>query len=542
MSVATVPPLKVWAKDDPFTSDDANRYELAIANAVSRGEVRTSPELFVSTAGTGQDDTAALVAALTNPGPDKLVTLASKTYLVSPFTIPAGVTLEGHNATLKVFGTGGTRYVTMSSNSVLRGCTVDCDSKITTSGIWCAGIDSFTVEKSTIKNMTAGDLISCSSVTNGLLEDIYIDTCYMGVHVYNASSGVTVKNVRVKNWIQRGIYVAASTSQAPTDIDIIHCLVTDLISQLGTVREPIQVSGNPNARIKRVRILDSKVIGPGRAYTDTVTPGTADQFNTSNIDGLLLRNCISIFGGDCGFSGAGNTNQSHEGCYAEFNDTAGIAVGGSSGGSNGAVLSGNTCVNNHQNKFGDRLVASGPGIYLYASSHITLTGNNVGDTQDTPTQAFGIASHAGCDDITMEANVGSDVTFHQLYVDDGTATNVDAQPVKSATVPTSGVWVRGQRVRNPTPAVGQPKGWLVTASGGAVSKTWSPSTTYSEGDWVSNTSSHILLCLESGTSGSGINAVGGGTWGAIGTTITDGTVTWVYMANASAAFASEGNL
>jgi hypothetical protein len=108
--------------------------------------------------------------------------------------------------------------------------------------------------------------------------------------------------------------------------------------------------------------------------------------------------------------------------------------------------------------------------------------------------------------------------------------------LQSPTIPTSGDYAVGTRIVNSSPAIGSPKGWVVTTAGLAYSSTRANSTAYNVGDFVKwTTGSNIYECIKAGTTAATPPAAGAGV-------VTDGDVQWLYRGNTTAVFTSEGNL
>lgn len=111
---------------------------------------------------------------------------------------------------------------------------------------------------------------------------------------------------------------------------------------------------------------------------------------------------------------------------------------------------------------------------------------------------------------------------------------------RATAVPTSGVFVVGDRIKNSAPAVGQPKAWSCTVAGGLTQATRGNTTAYAQGAWVLWTSgTTVWECTVAGTTAGAPPSIVGAV---VGTTVVDGTVTWTCKALTQATFTSEGNL
>jgi hypothetical protein len=106
--------------------------------------------------------------------------------------------------------------------------------------------------------------------------------------------------------------------------------------------------------------------------------------------------------------------------------------------------------------------------------------------------------------------------------------------------PTKGVWTAADEVRNSAPAVGSPKSWLNTATGGASSTTRADATAISAGVYAKwSTGTTVWECTTAGTTTTGAPDITGKV---VGNTVTDGTVVWTMRATTQANFVSTGNL
>jgi hypothetical protein len=104
-------------------------------------------------------------------------------------------------------------------------------------------------------------------------------------------------------------------------------------------------------------------------------------------------------------------------------------------------------------------------------------------------------------------------------------------------LPTNGVFQAGAQALLTAPPAGGSPGWVCTTAGGASSATWAATTAYSNATWVKTSTGKVLECVGAGTSsGTEPNP------STIDGVVTDGTVTWVYRAAASAVFKALPNV
>lgn len=525
--------VKAWSNGDLVNADDLDRWEKGAAGASA--SVDAYIPFAVST-------TAAFVEAMTavNAAGGGDVLAKGSAYDVEALTVLAGVTLRGQGGTLTRTGTGQT-FVTMQSGARLVGLDLDFGGTGPSGSraVLIASVADVTLEDFAIRNMTvdsSSSAISINGSTNVTIKSGLVDGCYHGVHILNASRFVTVDFVWIKNHRNRGIYVASTGSNAPADIDILRCKLTDMAGGTTHTRAMIQCIGSATARLARIRIQGSTVIGPGRAWTDPVNPGTMDQINCSFVDGLKIIDNWSTYGGDCGISGALNTCVLITENHCLYNDSTGIALGGAAGGTASTTVTANVSMNNGQDKVGDRGFRGHNGIYLYGATDCTVTDNNVGDNQGSPTQWIGVVVLNSSTGVTLRGNKAAGVKVTD-YWDDGTIGDLDMQDRRVVSSPATGYWPRGAVVRNSAPTPGADVGWIATTGGGASGSVWTASTAYTAGQYVRTSSGKVFYCLTGGTSGT-TQPLGSGSLGS--TQPVDGTVTWVYFAAASAVFKSSG--
>ena len=98
-------------------------------------------------------------------------------------------------------------------------------------------------------------------------------------------------------------------------------------------------------------------------------------------------------------------------------------------------------------------------------------------------------------------------------------------------LPTAGAWQAGAQALLTAPPAGGSPGWVCTTAGGASAGTWAASTAYSASTYIKTSTGKVLECVVAGTSGTGEPSPT-----VIDGVFTDGTVTWVYRAAASAVF------
>lgn len=139
----------------------------------------------------------------------------------------------------------------------------------------------------------------------------------------------------------------------------------------------------------------------------------------------------------------------------------------------------------------------------------------------------------GADDYVFDADYNSGSPKIRLF---GNTIKISA----SNGIPTTGIFSLYQRILNTAPAVGQPKGWICTVTGGAVSTTRANSTAYGLGVWATwTTGTTAWEVTTAGTSAASPPSIVGKV---VGDTVTDNDIVWTMRSLTTATLTSEGNL
>lgn len=115
--------------------------------------------------------------------------------------------------------------------------------------------------------------------------------------------------------------------------------------------------------------------------------------------------------------------------------------------------------------------------------------------------------------------------------------NGDAGEYSSNVMPVTGIYLRGAICKNNSASASGSPGWINTATGGAYSSTWSPSTAYAAGVQVRTSGGQVILCITGGTSGATEP-----TMPAINQTVNDNGIVWKFISNTIAAFKAMANV
>jgi hypothetical protein len=544
LETATTPPnppanaAALYAKDNgsgktQLVARFSDGSEVVIAGT---GTTTIPVEAFGAVGDGVTSDTSAIQAALNAAGSNGVVTLSpNKTYLCGLLTVKAGTTLQGPGI-LKA-SSALANFIMLQSNTLLRDITIEGSGS--TNIVRILNADNVRVDKVHITSSAAGSVgVSILNGTHITVERNDVDGVTTGIQATGNNQFIDILNNHVHGHTNRGIYCSATTGTGTKDLNIVGNLVDEL-GTIGTgVGAMIQVQGGTGT-IERVRVHRNKCIGPNRSHTDPTNPGSIDQINCSTINVIAVTNNISVYGGDCGISGAQNKQYIVANNICEFNDTTGIAVGGTAAHSGpGILVIGNVCKNNSQNRVGDRAPNVGAGVALYDAEDVLVADNQCGDDQTTHTQAYGYTTKGSCSNIQFKNNK-SDGARLGAYWDDSTGTEIDFQETRATAIPTSGYWPVGAIVRAKNPVASGNIGWVAVAGGGAASGAWQPNTAYNVGDTVT-LAGRVLQCLVAGTSGSSYTVTTWGSLGGVPTPGTDGTVVWQYMSLTTASFKSYG--
>jgi hypothetical protein len=111
---------------------------------------------------------------------------------------------------------------------------------------------------------------------------------------------------------------------------------------------------------------------------------------------------------------------------------------------------------------------------------------------------------------------------------------------KAASIPVTDNWLAGDEVKHDPPAAGQPKSWLDTADGAAVSTVRANVTAYAVGVWAQwSVGTTVWEVIVAGNSAGAAPSIAGKV---VGDTVVDGTVTWIMRNTTVANFLSTGLL
>lgn len=371
------------------------------------------------------DSLAAILTAITAAPTGATVYFPPGNYTIdAAWTITKSVTLLGSGATLTKGPTvvSGNWLLASASNVRLVNLKVDDSAgKITGNCfVFGSGLSNCRVDRCTINAPKALAIITFASSVNFEATNNNITACKSGIQTLGLATSPRIIGNWIKNWSQRGIYIVGDAAGPTTDLQIVRNRITDMV--FGDVsRYPILISLGASATNHQDMLIEGNTLfGPGKSWTDPVTPGTADMIGVFHVDLLRIIGNQSNNGGDMGITVDGNsTNITITGNVCNHNDSGGIAV---AGGCARVTITGNVCMNNGQNRQGDRST-SRTGVWANTATDICISGNVFGDSQSTKTQLYGVNMDT-CDNVSLGPDINDGVAT-ALYQKNGAAnTNI----------------------------------------------------------------------------------------------------------------------
>lgn len=342
------------------------------------------------------DDTAAINSAITAAGNNGVVLLpysAAGYAVAGTINLSKAVTLRGvGRVTLKAVGaTRSSILVSIagtSTGATVSGLTIASSGLLTGPIVFVAGTRS-TVTDCTVDGGGAGDgqgILVGSGAVDATVRRTKVTNCFRAIYVSNATTRTTIERNHVSFWRQSGIYVIGNATGSSDSLRVVANSVTDAA---GSVKYPIQISGVAGKPHTRVLVAGNIVVGPGLA---TANGGNADQIALFFCEDFAVRGNISTGGGDMGITVEGNCRRGAVvGNVCSANDACGIDIGSATYTATSEItVTGNTCVNNGQNRAGNVAADARAGIRVYASANLAIGGNVLGDDQATKTQQYGV--------------------------------------------------------------------------------------------------------------------------------------------------------
>lgn len=380
-----------------------------------------------------------LVSAISAAAPTNgVVDLAANTNYDLPtlLTVPAGVRIQGRDgATIKLSGTARAVGIRFTGKASMSGVTVDLQQIVTSYGIQIQGAGSLISDCV----ITHGNGVATSGV--GIKIEAQCDiirnkfsNIATPIQVTGETPDVTIDLNEIRDWTGRGMYILGTSTAAASNLTITRNRIYPLsIAALSTQpRQPITFQGDDNHPFTAVKVNYNIVRSPGVSHDPTAAQltasggqyGTADNISLHQCDGFELIGNHSYDGGDVGIVAAVQCrNGVVAGNVCLRNDSAGICVGSSnSSWTRDVSITGNTCMNNGQNRAADGPDWASNGINLQVCDGVIVEGNRCGDTQATKTQQYGMAIQ-NSPDVTIGTNKLGGNAADEIYTGTGTSAN-----------------------------------------------------------------------------------------------------------------------
>lgn len=348
---------------------------------------------------------AAINAAVNAAAAGDVIFFPTGTYAVNgQFTFSKSLTFRGAGATIKKVGaalTGNMLSINANNTHIEDLAFEDPTGLVTATFLNIIGGHSGCRVERCRFTAPAALAVHFNNHSGGVAADNTITATRTGIQLTGGCTGMTVSGNEISSWKERGIYCPGTASGSSSNVTIDGNTVKDLAPG-GVSRYPIMLTrGAAPANLSQIQISNNTVIGPDKSWRAD-DPGTADQISLMNCDGFEVFGNHSHYGGDMGITISGGSSQGavHDN-DCRFADVAGICVWT---GVNDVEVTGNECMNNGQNRLGDRSVYGRAGIYARESSDLTIGGNTVGDDQAVKTQNYGVTMY-DTTSITLGTNI-----------------------------------------------------------------------------------------------------------------------------------------
>lgn len=315
--------------------------------------------------------------------------------LTTPLRIPEGVELRGVDAPLIRSGAPLHSLVRVSNHASMSGLHLHARHSVTRAVVDVGNGRGARQAKVTGCTITGQGEVAHGVRATGHLEDITVEGNSItspdtAISIVGNGSRIAIRRNTIRKWLIRGIYVVHSGTQPLHKV----VLQENDISEMrfgGISRYPLVVTGTPAMKVEGLFVCRNRVVGAYRAWPDPEYPGTADQIAVQHARQVEIARNTSIGGGDVGITVAHCYGAEIHANRCLENDTAGIYVGTINGSTmSGIVIRENECVNNGQNRLGNRRPRGRAGIRVSNTDETAIVDNAIRDTQNQATQLVGI--------------------------------------------------------------------------------------------------------------------------------------------------------
>ena len=369
--------------------------------------------------GDGKTDDQGAIQATINEVADRgggsvLVPASNPGYACNRLTIPSGVALVGEGANARLIKRDPSKFWIViakeARNVVLRNIVIEARADVSTAmlriddGAKSIRIDQVTFECTANTHSTQVETRLDNS-------SIVITACgfksgFIGIRVNRNVRDVLIEKSTFDGWIERGIFVLGTAKHAASLIAIRHNTIKPH-GKGGQVRQPIQFNGSDSNTFKDVQVTDNVVTGAGTDYKDPKSPGTADLISLHRCERFYVARNICTLGGDMGIT---VSQQSRHGQVVdntcEENDSSGLAIGsGTSSSTYDVVIERNVLMNNGLARYGKETPDwARSGITVHHANKILVADNDLGNSNQTGDQLYGVSVIDSGDDIAIESS------------------------------------------------------------------------------------------------------------------------------------------
>lgn len=245
----------------------------------------------------------------------------------TPLSIPEGTKLDGNGATIRYTGGGRTALLLQKGVEI-------SDLRVVATGHTRSVV--MTAQDASGVSLESVDVIGVGSQQSGInvargshgttIAGGDIRTVKNGIRVREDVADMSIRDIHITDWSNRGIWVHGAAGRATTGLTISQVAIGPN-NGFGGSRQPIIVRSTGGARHKDVHIVGVSTRGPGTSFDDPSRPGTGDQISVVNTDGLVIERCRSVDGGERGINVTDATDVTVRANFVAGSDAVGIGIG-----------------------------------------------------------------------------------------------------------------------------------------------------------------------------------------------------------------------
>ena len=368
------------------------------------------------------DDTAAmarLIEKTASAGGGRLLIPKGRMVRVRALKLASGVSIVGGGAASGLTKIGNSaKWITCTRGArsvILTGLRLECSVLARASMIEVSsGVRGFLLDNCEV-------IDSSRRRTSGLetrdgVVGVWVRNCSFrgqsaAIKINKDPRGVHVESNSFEGWAQRAIQALGTSESAVEDITISRNSIGPNVGN-SSVRQPIQFNGHGDSPFLRVRVVDNTLRGRGTAYSDPISPGTADMISLHECHGFEVARNECSDGGEVGITIA---RQCRDGKVTDNRvvrcDSAGIVIGsGSTVVVSDIEVRGNVLTDNGL----DRAAKGRPswaraGVVVYRGKSVRVVGNRMTNKRRGHVQEYGVTVTDG-EAVDVTENQVSDVS------------------------------------------------------------------------------------------------------------------------------------